>query len=207
MASHNRIEMTRDSCNALKVMGCEVILVVSNHADLEGLKEFKPLLFPNEPLGAKWQFAVSEARKLNPDLLLTCGSDDILNPNYLVNAYKILLSGFDFVGVSQWFMEDKKKNDLWKAWYIETKQFPVGSGRLYTKKLLDKLNWQIFDVKASRRLDDKGYHHASGFRRYVSEDVDKDGLEITAIKGDWSQLNPLSKFFGVKNIGIKKIEI
>lgn len=208
MASHNRPEITKRSCSALQAMGCEVVLVVSTNSDLERLKEFNPYLFPNEPLGAKWQYAVSMARQKNPDLLLTCGSDDILNENYLKSAIMVIHRGYDFVGVSQWYMEDVRKKTIWKAWYKHLPNFPVGSGRIYSKKLLDSINWQIFDRKASRRLDEMGFYASSvRFKKYVSQDVEKDGLMITAVKGNWSMLNPIEKFFNVNTIGIKKMDI
>lgn len=184
-------------------MGCEVVLVVSDDRDIQELKEFNPKQCTNIPLGYKWQFAVKQARALNPDYLLTCGSDDILNPDYLKNAIRIMKRGFEFVGVSQWYMESEGKR--FKAWYSERKDFPVGSGRLYSKKILDKIDWHLFNPKAERRLDDLGYETIKKYAHFVSDDVDQHGLIITAVKGDWEQLNPIQKFFNVKTIGIKKV--
>lgn len=201
MASHERPEITKVSCNNLIHLGCEVVLVVTNLSDVRRLSEFKPLSFNNTPLGSKWQFAVNSARKLNPDILVVCGSDDILHEDYLINALKIIDKGYEFVGVSQWYMDDGKNK--YKAWYSLTPHLAVGSGRVYTKQFLDRINWEIFDVNASRRLDDKANEIKK--RGYVSTDVDKDGLIITAIKGKWQQLNPINKFFNAPTIGIQKV--
>lgn len=208
MASHERPEITRKAVKALTSQGCEVVLVVSNSRDLDLLQDLNPRLYPNNPLGSKWQFAVNEARELSPDLLVTCGSDDILNQDYIKNAFKFIAKGYDFVGVSQWYMEDTRKGDIWKAWYLHVPDFPVGSGRVYTKRILDSIGWRIFDVKASRKLDDKGFFAMGrNAMKYISRDVDADGLMITAVKGNWTMLNPIQDILKAKTIGLKKMDI
>lgn len=203
MASHQRPEITKRACKELQSMGCEVVLVVSTHSDMEALIEFNPVQFPNEPLGAKWQHAVDVAKTKNPDLLVTCGSDDILCKDYLKNAYKLILKGFEMVGVSAWHMEETRTKRTWRAHYKHVPDFPVGSGRVFTKSLLNRIGWQLFDTKADRRLDDKAMSHK--IKKYISTEIEKDGLIVTAIKGDWIQLNPLNKFFKAPTIGIKQI--
>lgn len=201
MASHERHDMTRRSCDRLISIGCDVVLVVSTKRDVNALQYYNPLSYSNNPLGAKWQYAVDNARLREPDLLITCGSDDLLCDDYIPKAMQFITTGYEFVGVSQWYMETA--TELYKAWYCKTPHLAVGSGRVYTKALLDKVNWQIFDKNASRRLDDVGNYIKK--RGYVSRDVDRDGLIVTAVKGSWGQLNPINRFFNAPTIGIKKI--
>lgn len=201
MASHERQEVTRRTCNRLIEIGCEVMLVVSTRTDEKALSYYSPVIYRNNPLGAKWQYSVDCAKALNPDLLITCGSDDLLCDNYIINAMKFITTGYEFVGVSQWYMETP--TEKYKAWYSQTPQLAVGSGRVYTKELLDRVGWQIFDIRASRKLDDLG--NAIKKKGYVSRDVDRDGLIVTAIKGNWEQLNPINKFINAPTIGIIKV--
>lgn len=184
-------------------MGCEVVLVVSTERDMNDLKEFNPVQFPNEPLGAKWQHVVDIAKTKNPDLLVTCGSDDILGKDYIKNAYQFILKGFEMVGVSAWLMEETRTKRTWRAHYKHVPDFPVGSGRVFTKALLNRIGWKLFDATAERRLDDQAMNNK--IKKYISTDIEKDGLIVTAIKGDWDMLNGLNKFFNVPTIGIKKL--
>lgn len=207
IASHGRLPIVLQNVYNLLLMG-EVFIVVSDQEEYKKLKESLPCnvyLAPNTPLGNKWQYAVSYAREFNPSCLIICGSDDFLSSDYVENAMKIIDKGFDFIGVNGWWMTDGK--DHYKAKYKHRQDFPAGSGRVFTKKCLDKINWQIFDTKRDRLLDDKALYQLKRaiIKTYISQDAEKDGLRILAVKGDWDVLNPLEKFLTSSTIQIEKI--
>src|SRR6478736_3629846 len=154
IASHGRLPIVLQNVYHLLLMG-EVVIVVSEKSEYNKLKETLPChvyLAPNYPLGNKWQYAVSYAKALNPSVLITCGSDDFLSNDFIDNAKRLIQKGYDFIGANYWYMTDGVNH--YKAKYKKINYFPAGSGRVFTKKCLDAINWRLFDTKANRRLDD-----------------------------------------------------
>lgn len=202
MASHERQSITKQNVDWLHHFG-EVVLVASYGRDLDFFKEntqAKVHIYPNNPLGSKWQFAVNKARELNPEILITVGSDDFLSSDYVDNALKYINQGYEFVGTNGWHLSDGQKH--YRARYKHLTDFPAGSGRVYTKKALDKINWKLFDTKKNRLLDDMALAEMKKARvkQYISQRPETDGLRILAMKGDWETLNPLERFLNAPTI-------
>lgn len=210
MASDGRLPLVTENIRRLQAMGCDVVCVVTHVNDYAAVSKLTKYVytFPNRPLGAKWQHGIDMAKGLDPNLVLIAGSDDFHAPHFLENAKKILQRGYDFVGISEWYMHDVDKGAYYKAGYVNHPEFPVGSGRLYTRHALNAISWQAFDSEANRRLDDRGYLwlQRKNARIYVSNDTDADGLQVMAVKGDWEQLNPIDRFFAAPSIRVAAVE-
>lgn len=207
MASHNRIDIVLQNVLHLLSMG-QVFIVVSEKDEYERIKLVLPAnvyLANNNPLGNKWQIAVNHAYESKPDCIITCGSDDFLSNDYVLNAMKLLDKGYDFIGVNGWYMSDGKQH--FKAKYRHRQDFPAGSGRVFTKKCLDAIGWELFDRKADRLLDDRALERIkkNKINSYISQDSDIDGLKILALKGNWPVMNPLKKFLCSPTIRISRI--
>lgn len=207
MSSHERESITLQNIEHLCTMG-EVVVTVTNESEFElydrktGAYVFK---CDNSPLGNKWQTALDKAKLLNPDYIIPVGSDDFLCYNYFDNAKRLISKGYDFVGVNGWYMSDGKQH--FKSKYKLRTDFPAGSGRVFTKKALDACNWQLYERSLNRLLDDKALAQMknANIKTYISQDQDKDGLKILALKGRWNCLNPLDKFFTSKTIRMHRI--
>jgi glycosyltransferase involved in cell wall biosynthesis len=161
IATHERKEITTRNIESLKLQTPKprIIIVCSLHEEFEYYKTLgvTVILEPNRPLGRKWQCGVNVAKNMNSDVLIILGSDDILHKDYIKNAIGLIHKGYEFVGTTHWYMEDKN-SQLFHCQYInQNKDFPIGSGKVYTKALLDRFNWKVFDVKADRKLDDQGH--------------------------------------------------
>lgn len=208
MASHGRLPIVLQNIEHLLTMG-EVYISVTERSDYDQIKRAFPyinvILVANHPLGGKWQKTVDVARFHEAEVLITCGSDDVLCHDYVNNALKIL-DEHEFVGVNGWWMSDGKKH--YKASYRYYKNFPAGSGRVFSKKLLDAIDWRIFDKTANKHLDDRAIDelYRRGGKYYISQFPEHDGLKILALKGPWAQLNPLSKFIAAPTIDCRQIE-
>jgi hypothetical protein len=186
----------------------EVFIVVSEQSEYKKLKELLPChvyLAHNNPLGNKWQIVVNHAQAYNPSVLITCGSDDFLSTDYVENAMKLLDKGYDFVGANYWYMTDGKHH--YKAKYKHRHDFPAGSGRVFTKKCLDAINWEVFDRKKDRLLDDKALEQIkkAKIKTYIIQEAEKDGLRILAVKGKWDCLNPMQKFLTSTTVTMERI--
>lgn len=202
IASHHRQEITAQNIAALNTQTPrpEIVLIVSEEHEYIYFKDRLPNLhvynYPNKPLGSKWQFGVNRCRDLGADPLIITGSDDVLGRDFIKNSLRLLDLGYLFIGLRRWFVYDPSKG---KAYLFDyTPQQPLGGGRVYTSKLLEKCGWQIFEAK-EKLLDDRGWQVAKREKNILVTDIDGKGLYIIAIKGAWETMNPLEKHFGHVN--------
>ncbi len=157
----------------------------------------------NLPLGWKWQHAVNHARDLKPDAIVIAGSDDVL----LVDEAKLLpvLQEYDMVGPRSFLAYDGA--ETWHCAYKEHVPMPIGSGRIYTRQLLDRLRWRLFDTGRNNLLDDFGYRTAVRHGARLLQANDIPGLRVIALKGDWPCKNPMDKYFKGKNLSITQAHV
>jgi hypothetical protein len=111
------------------------------------------------------------------------------------------------VGLTAWYSYDVKRKKLYLTEYKNKNiDFPIGSGKVYSKKLLTKMNYKVFDRGADRRLDDLGYKNAvkAGAKIHLIRDP-----EVIAVKGDWNEMNTIEAYLKSPNISSKiaKIDI
>lgn len=179
ICTHERIKIT--SLNIESLLGkCNIILVVSTTDEAEYYSKYpiKIITHPNVPLGAKWQKGVEEAHKLN-DHLVILGSDDILDPTCL-ERYEQLIKTNNFIGLSRWWQHYEGKAYLCD--YLSHQ--PLGGGRCYSRRLLDRCGWGLFHHKLSRRLDGHGWRAAKGGGSLILREP-----LIHAVKGEWPVIN------------------
>lgn len=193
IATHRRVEITKKNIQCCLDCGVSVVVVCS---DEEEMREFNRdrvhvILAPNSPLGAKWQIGVNSIRGY-ADLLIITGSDDILSPEFFTRANELLNEGYHFIGLKSWYVYDLKS--IYKFDY--TAPLPLGGGRVYSRELLEKINYNVFDTKKDRHLDDLGWHNAysSGMKHILLNEP-----LILSVKGDWPVMNPLNRMFGSTN--------
>lgn len=111
----------------------------------------------NHPLGAKWQAGISAARKTTCGAVMCLGSDDLPSVAYVQNA-RAYVGRWDtdvvgLLGVTQWRASDGACVDV--AGYMPGDPRhgePIGSGRTFSRRLLDRLNWHLF-CPITRGLD------------------------------------------------------
>jgi hypothetical protein len=194
MATHRRQSITTINIKTLlnQTVRPEIILVVSDAAEVVYYKNVFPSVHTvvgvNEPLGMKWQTGVSHARPFNPNPLIITGSDDILGNTFVANACRMINEKIHFVGLQRWWQHHK--GEAYLCDYL-AKQ-PLGGGRIYSQAMLEKLQYKLFDISFDRHLDDYAWLriHRSRLKMKMCRDVEKDGLLIHAIKGDWKVMNP-----------------
>jgi hypothetical protein len=112
---------------------------------------------PNAPLTYKHTALFQAARERNPDAVLLIGSDDLLSTN-LINYYQKNYSAeADYLlGLKDlYFYSAKTKKAIHHLGFIGNKiDFTIGCGRIFSRKLLDKIDWKPWgDEKTNRGLD------------------------------------------------------
>lgn len=184
ISTHLRREITTANIRTLQAQSVvpEIVLVVSDPQESHYYTKLgvKVIIAANKPLGSKWQNGVDFARKLKPSHLIITGSDDILYKGFIE---KYCTEDY-FTGLQRWYIYSK--GVLYLLDYL-AKQC-LGGGRVYSRALLDAYDWQVFDRKADKLLDDKGYEMTRPNGRKIITDT---GC-ILAVKGSWVVMNPLS---------------
>lgn len=196
IATHQRLSITKKNIECLLACNVNVILVVSDKDEYDLFKQLFPSInvvnYPNIPLGAKWQIGVKLARELGADPLIINGSDDILCPGFFSQTDALLRNGYHFVGLTSWYVYDLKH--IYQFDYMAP--LPLGGGRAYSKELLEKMDYQVFQGNKDRHLDDLGYHnmHKTGMKYTLMREP-----LILSVKGEWPVMNPANKMFSSPN--------
>jgi len=209
IATHKRVEITENLVKKLfaEQGDIEIVLAVSLKTEYIHFKNLNNpklhiILVDNQPLGFKWHKGVKYCQRLNANPLIILGSDDHLSPNFVKNALNILSHKVYFIGFNQYQVLHNKKK-----YTIDYKpQIPIGGGRVYSKRLLDIVDWNIFKINYMKHLDDFGFKQviASGLNYMIVRDIKKVDMWVTAIKGSWSMLNPFNPYH--PNLHIKCVE-
>ena len=213
IATHNRPHITASNIRCLynqyKSMPT-VVVVYTNHEDFDFLRtKFLNLHLvqsPNNPLGSKWQVGVDYCRAIGADPLIILGSDDFLSRNALHNALH-MMKYHDFVGFRAWSMYDTIKKQHYLLNYnrnVVYKTFTLGAGRFYSASLLSRFNWQLFDRKLDRNLDNMGHRNVLQFASspaYI-EHFAPDYPWVISFKGHWPCLNDLNNIINSQSIDV-----
>ena len=198
IATHNRILITSRTIDALNKQSVKpkIVLVVSEKKEYDYFtnrhKDIYVVFCANNPLGNKWQTGVYYASiNLDADPLIILGSDDLLGEGYVKNICNLMKSHkADFVGINRWWLTDEKTKEVYLMEY-ENKSFPLGGGRAYSKNILSKLNYVVFDITKNKLLDDYGWKESinTGLKCAMVQKCNEFGLNIISIKGEWEMLN------------------
>jgi hypothetical protein len=188
-----------------------VILVVSNPADLIFANNLKKIyknifirLWPNYPIGGKWDAGVKYAKLLNVNGVIILGSDDVISLGYIEECYRKIGKGLgskigksDLVGNIRWMIYDKSEK-LYSLSYND-KVVPIflGGGRMFSKNFLDSCNWEVFKKYRARHLDDYGHYKVKEFSNKL--ELVSENHFILSFKGDWHVINTTDKILEAKS--------
>ena len=109
----------------------------------------------NKPLGAKWNAGFMAAKELNPDAIVFVGSSDWLCDQWLT-IMKPHLDRHQMVGVPGCHFIDIKQSIRvvnWKGYTGPRADETIGIGRILSREVLDKINWEPFDSTKDNSMD------------------------------------------------------
>lgn len=171
------------------------------------------LQHPNRPLSNKWQAGIYYARKYDPDAIMICGSDAWLTTNWCEVAHKYILDGFDMVGKRDFYtsyvVPGQKLAIIGRTY--KTRKDPVGSGRLISKNILDKLDWSLYPTGLNSCMDGASYKRLKAQNFKLKVITDYDDMVVMSIKSPlWETItsynhvrdNPM--FVSLSKIGDKR---
>lgn len=174
------------------------IVIVGESRGEEELAEATGAIFvshPNNPLGAKFQAGVNKARELKADALMMLGSDDWITSNWCSRMMQEIDKGFDLVGGKQLFIlslgfDARELVCLSGYQEPERRDEPLGAGRMFSRRILDKMEWKVFPEMSDGGLDGASYSlavaHGAGICVVEDEDAVIMDIKSPLWKNKWS---------------------
>ncbi len=199
IAVYGRMRLVEINLRLLSEQNCQIVCVASLDEDFKALRKMaipnlQIIPAPNNPLGAKWQSGVDQCRILDADPLIILGSDDFLDQTFIKNACRIS-KYMDFVCFDRFFIHSPNDGKNYSLRYKN--KFPLGSGRVYSKKYLNEKHWIMFDSERNRLLDDFAWDNTKFGDKIL---FNPEGMNLLAVKGQWEVLNPLDKILQSESI-------
>ena len=109
----------------------------------------------NVPLAMKWQQGLNYAKETDTDYVMILGSDDIFDINLFREMEKAMRERFDYIGLTDRYFYEFNDRTLtfWDGYKGVLKGRFAGSGRILSRKLLDKIDWKPWYLGKNTGLD------------------------------------------------------
>ncbi len=155
----------------------------------------------NHPLGQKWQAGLNKCREIKADAVLICGSDDLITSGWVEEFRNIYKNEAMLYGTSYWHVYNPVTDELIEVDYItDIRQDPIGAGRIVSKELLDKLDWQIFPTEGGIGCDLYSYNLIN---RYIKSFWNRVCMGmLLSVKGNWNMLDSWQQLLNSKTLSI-----
>lgn len=202
MAAHGRSGITTETIKILQKQTWPIDILMVGDSNIErGIANKTGCMYiqrPNKPLGNKWQEAVYYAKTLDPDALMICGSDSWLSYKWCEIALPfVLYDNQDLVGINMFHAckvyPNEKVRIIRRAYKDRRKNIPMGSGRIFSKKILDKANWHIFPKNKNRAMDINSYRKVKELKGNIKI-IESEDMKILTIKSTWESINSWEKY-------------
>lgn len=153
--------------------------------------------FENNPLSDKWNYGVEKMRDLDYDYIIMMGADNYFDAHFLdfvyENAPKYDMLGF----VGMYFTNQRSETYYWQGYTGSRIGEPAGAGKVYSKDLLNKIDYNLFTGAVNRGLDRGSWGIINSVTNKIKiSSLQEEGIWLCDIK-DGKGLTPLS---AIRNI-------
>ena len=126
------------------------------------------------PLGKKKNAGLIAAQQIDFDYLMEIGSDDLVT-NELLNQYLDYCGKYDFFGISDAAYIESETGYCRR---LTTNNSTYGAGRMISRKVLEAMNWKLWDDKLNRGLDNNSVRaiQSKGFEYVKVQPMEKPGI-------------------------------
>ena len=107
----------------------------------------------NKPVSNKHNAMITKAKELNVDGVVLVGSDCLLNDEYWEHIYKQDPQSTNVIGLKDAYFYSNRTEELgyWRGYAGGTQS--VGGGRFFSKYILDKCDWKLWNDGLDSGLD------------------------------------------------------
>src|SRR5687768_8544296 len=190
MAVNGRLPLLEHTITRLyQKNGCYKVICSGDNPDDKALCESLGAVWVhhiNKPLGAKWNASFSHARLYNPDAVLYVGSSDWVSDNW-IHVMKPHIVKHGFAGVPGCSLADVGQTIRLCHWSgydgyrADRADETIGSGRMLSRDLLERLSWQPFnplwDNSLDRSMKDRAV--AVGYTDFMVQDSKLKSLSLS----------------------------
>lgn len=155
--------------------------------------------YRNEPLSYKWNMAIRTLEQVDFDAVILLGSDDYIDEAFLRYVERTI-PDFDMIGFKDIYFQNEGALYYWKGYDNNRKGEPCGAGKVYSRKFLECIKWNLFDVARDRGLDKISWQRVKDAKAKVHiTTLKENGLLLVDIK-DGEGMTPLNKLRGLEKI-------
>lgn len=134
----------------------------------------KWVMAENQPLGRKKNAGLKSAQAYDFDYLMEIGSDDLITLD-LLTQYLDYVGVVDFFGISDAAYIESSSGYCRR---LTTSSSTYGAGRMISRKVLDAMDWKLWDDGLNRGLDNNSVRNiaAKGFKFYKVPPMQEPGV-------------------------------
>lgn len=154
----------------------DALAVVSERTMIELCEKYgiKWVMADNQPLGRKKNAGLKAAQAYKFDYLMEIGSDDLITLD-LLTQYLDYIGVVDFFGISDAAYIESSSGYCRR---LTTNNSTYGAGRMVSRKVLDAMDWKLWDDNLNRGLDNNSVRKISekGFKFYKVPPMQEPGV-------------------------------
>lgn len=186
-AAYKREQLTELFYQSLNNQGLDIYCAVSNDVD-EALaqKYCKGVVrCANNPVSDKFNKACDLLRGVNFDYAMVLGSDDFLSDNFIIEFIPQLEGDYIAFKDIYFYRTGDKKQSYLK--YGGGTSIPIGAGRTFSKRLIERYNYKLWDSGLNRLLDTNSHKRIKVPIKVTS--CKELGVEIVDVKHGYNITN------------------
>lgn len=187
---YKRRELTELFFQLLKRQGLDVYCAYSEPCDYDIVKNYAKGFMgcSNNPVSNKFNYALGLLRKVDFDYAMILGSDDFISDNFIKAITPHLTH--DYIAFNDIHFYDTLNDSVRYMKYENTSIAPIGAGSLFSKKLLDKMNYKLWDGGLNHGLDTNRHKN---LRSYDCKTLNTQelGVEMVDVKHEVNITNPV----------------
>ena len=177
-----------------------VILIYSDNNNYTYCKNIKDtykdvhFFWCNNKVSSKFDMAISYLKLFNYDTVMILGSDDIVLHDYIYTSYQHVINNiYDIYCTKNFKVKNMDNNMVYDFTYInENSNFPIGAGKVFSKKYLEYFKYSIFDTSLLNNLDTTMHIMLNNSPSYKYKLIPYTNLLITLKQGS-NQMNNINK--------------
>lgn len=154
-------------------------------------------------LGDKWQRGIEFSGVVDPDAIMIVGSGNWFTNGWAKTLFPYL-DDYDMVGSEAMYVYQIRQNDQvmihWGGYHTNSRKGDMlGAGRLLSRRILDKVDWQIYNTSLNSGLDrsiDRTLRR-HGAKTLTLPQGDEMILKVGSYK--WKNLNSFGVLWGSPN--------
>lgn len=111
--------------------------------------------YENDPLWRKIDYGLRQLKSIDFDAVIMLGSDDYIDESY-INYVDNNINNVDFIGFTDMYYSKDDSLYYWEGYNGAREGEPIGAGRVYTKEIIERMNYNLF-YGCRRRQGVDGY--------------------------------------------------